>query len=119
MIIGAGVTLYEALNAANELEKQGINVRVLDPFTVKPIDQASIITNAAQCGGRIVVVEDHYKEGGLGEAVKSAVSEHRNIVVKHLAVPTVPRSGPPTVLLDMFGISSKHVVKAVQDILKW
>lgn len=118
MIIGAGVTLYEGLTAAAELEKLGINVRVLDPFTVKPIDQAAILANAAQCGGRIVVVEDHYKEGGLGDAVKSAVAEHRNVVVKHLAVPTIPRSGPPTVLLDMFGISAKHVVKAVQDVLK-
>lgn len=118
LIIGAGITLYEGLAAAAELEKHGIHVRVLDPFTVKPLDQAAILTNAAQCGGRIVVVEDHYKEGGLGEAVKSAVSEQRNIVVKHLAVPTIPRSGPPTVLLDMFGISSKHIVKAVQDVLK-
>uniref|UniRef100_A0A336MFB3 transketolase n=1 Tax=Culicoides sonorensis TaxID=179676 RepID=A0A336MFB3_CULSO len=118
LVIGAGVTLYEALTAATELEKHGINIRVLDPFTVKPIDQAAIMTNAAQCGGRIVVVEDHYKEGGLGDAVKSAVAEQRNVIVKHLAVPTIPRSGPPTVLLDMFGISSKHIVKAVQDVLK-
>ncbi|XP_063696695.1 transketolase-like protein 2 [Culicoides brevitarsis] len=118
LVIGAGVTLYEGLSAAAELEKHGINVRVLDPFTVKPLDKAAILKNAAECGGRIVVVEDHYYEGGLGEAVKSAVAEHRNVVVKHLAVPTVPRSGPPTVLLDMFGISAKHVVKAVQDVLK-
>lgn len=61
LLIGAGVTLYEALNAATELEKSGVYARVLDPFTVKPIDKEAIVHNAAQCGGRIVVVEDHYK----------------------------------------------------------
>lgn len=118
LLIGAGVTLYEALTAAAELEKKGIHARVLDPFTVKPLDQAAILANAAQCGGRIVVVEDHYPEGGLGEAVKSAVADQRNVVVKHLAVPTIPRSGPPTVLLDVFGISARHIVSAVDQILK-
>ena len=118
LLIGAGVTLYECLKAAKELEGLGINVRVLDPFTVKPLDESAVISNAQQCGGRIVVVEDHYREGGLGEAVLSAVAEQRNIVVKHLFVGKVPRSGPPNVLLDMFGINSKHVVAATQNILK-
>lgn len=118
LLIGAGVTLYEAITAADELQKQGVNVRILDPFTVKPLDTNAIIQNAAACGGRIVVVEDHYYEGGLGEAVKSAVAEQRNVVVKHLAVPTIPRSGPPTVLLDVFGISARHIVNAVGSVLK-
>ena len=118
LLIGAGITLYEALNAAGELEKSGIHARVLDPFTVKPLDRDAIIANAQQCGGRIVVVEDHYREGGLGEAVLSAVADQRNIVVKHLYVPTVPRSGPPTVLIDMFGISARNIVNATAEILK-
>lgn len=118
LLIGAGVTLYECLKAAKELEGLGIKARVLDPFTVKPLDQSAVITNAQQCGGRVVVVEDHYKEGGLGEAVLSAVAEQRNIVVKHLFVGKVPRSGPPNVLLDMFGINARHVVAAAQDALK-
>lgn len=118
LLIGAGVTLYEALNAATELEKSGVYARVLDPFTVKPIDKEAIVHNAAQCGGRIVVVEDHYKQGGLGEAVLSAVADQRNVVVKHLGVEQVPRSGPPTVLIDMFGISARCIVAAVNDILK-
>lgn len=118
LLIGAGITLYEALNAAAELEKSGVHARVLDPFTIKPLDAEAIISNAQQCGGRIVVVEDHYREGGLGEAVLSAVAEQRNIVVKHLFVPTVPRSGPPTVLIDMFGISARHVTAAALEILK-
>lgn len=118
LLIGAGITLYEALNAATELEKSGVHCRVLDPFTVKPLDNEAIVQNAAQCGGRIVVVEDHYKQGGLGEAVLSAVAGQRNVVVKHLGVEEIPRSGPPTVLIDMFGISARCVVAAVNDILK-
>lgn len=118
LLIGAGVTLYEALNAATELEKSGVHARVMDPFTVKPIDKDAIIQNAAQCGGRIVVVEDHYKQGGLGEAVLSAVAEQRNVIVKHLGVEEVPRSGPPTVLIDMYGISARCIVAAVNDVIK-
>lgn len=93
LLIGAGITLYEALDAAAELEKSGVHARVLDPFTIKPLDREAIIANAQQCGGRIVVVEDHYREGGLGEAVLSAVADQRNVVTKHLYVPTIPRSG--------------------------
>ena len=93
LVIGAGVTLYEALSAAEDLGKSGINVRVIDPFTIKPLDAATIINNAKECGGRIITVEDHYAEGGLGEAVLSAVAEERDIVVRKLAVTEIPRSG--------------------------
>lgn len=118
LLIGAGITLYEALQAASELEQAGVNARVLDPFTIKPLDQAAVIENAKAVGGRIVVVEDHYRQGGLGEAVLSAVAEQPGIVVKHLAVESVPRSGPPTVLIDKFGLSARHIVQAVHDVLK-
>lgn len=118
LLIGAGITLYEALDAANQLEQAGVNARVLDPFTIKPLDQAAIIENAKAVGGRIVVIEDHYRQGGLGEAVLSAVAEQPGIVVKHLAVEEVPRSGPPTVLIDHFGLSARHIVQAVHDVLK-
>ncbi|KAG4074412.1 hypothetical protein HA402_000391 [Bradysia odoriphaga] len=117
LLVGAGVTLYEAINAAAQLEKAGIHARVVDLFTVKPIDRDGLIKNAKECGGRIVTVEDHYKEGGIGEAVMSAVADQR-FAVRQLAVPTIPRSGPSTVLLDMFGISARHVVAAAQEILK-
>ncbi|XP_063994514.1 transketolase-like protein 2 isoform X2 [Diachasmimorpha longicaudata] len=118
LLIGAGVTLHEALKAVDELEKAGVNVRVLDPFTVKPLDAAAVISNAKEAGGRIVTVEDHYPEGGLGEAVASAVAMERDIIVKKLAVPKVPRSGPPNVLLDSFGISARNIIAAVQEIVK-
>lgn len=118
LVIGAGVTLHEALKAADELSKAGVNIRVIDPFTIKPLDAQLIIKNAKEVGGKIITVEDHYMEGGLGEAVLSAVALERNIIVKKLAVTEVPRSGPPTVLLDMYGISWNKIVSAVQQILK-
>merc|ERR1719312_955465 len=116
LVIAAGVTLYGAFTAADELAKQGTNVRVMDPFTIKPIDVQAIQENAAQCGGRIVTVEDHYPEGGIGDAVLAAVATCRNVVVKKLAVNGVPRSGPPTQLLEKFGISASHIVRACNDI---
>ncbi|XP_072755489.1 transketolase isoform X1 [Anoplolepis gracilipes] len=119
LVIGAGVTLHEAIKAADELAKAGVNVRVIDPFTIKPIDAQTIIKNAKEIGGRIVTVEDHYSQGGLGEAVQSAVALERNVIVKKLAVPNVPRSGPPTVLLENYGINARNIVAAVQEILKY
>lgn len=118
LLIGGGVTLHEALSAANLLAKSGVGVRVLDLFTIKPIDKETIIKNAKESGGRIVTVEDHYPEGGIGEAVLSAVAEERDIFVKVMAVPKVPRSGPPTALLDFYGISSKHIANTVQEVIK-
>lgn len=118
LLIGAGVTLHEAVTAAEELAKSGIGARVIDPFTIKPIDVNLIVTHAKKVGGKIITIEDHYPEGGLGEAVLSAVATHKTISVKKLAVSAVPRSGPPTVLLDMFGISSKCIVNAVKEFLK-
>ncbi|XP_057323685.1 transketolase-like protein 2 isoform X2 [Microplitis mediator] len=118
LLIGAGVTLHEALKAADKLAEAGISVRVLDPFTVKPIDSTTIITNAKECGGRIITVEDHYPEGGLGEAVASAIALERNIIIKKLAVTKVPHSGPPDVLLDNYGISAAKITEAVKDFIK-
>lgn len=118
LVIGAGITLHEALKAAAELEKSNVHIRVMDPFTIKPIDKEAIVKNAKEVGGRVVTVEDHYPEGGIGEAVLSAVAAEKDIVVKKLAVPEVPRSGPPSVLLDAFGISARNIVTAVQEILK-
>jgi len=116
LVIGAGVTLIEALAAAENLASEGIKIRVMDPFTVKPLDVAAVQEHAAACGGRVVTVEDHYPEGGLGDAVLDALAPCRNTVVKKLAVNHVPRSGPPAALLEMFGISASHIAKAVKDI---
>ncbi|KAM4019164.1 transketolase-like protein 1 [Anomaloglossus baeobatrachus] len=113
-VIGAGVTLHEALAAADELAKQGINIRVIDPFTVKPLDAATIISSGRATGGHIITVEDHYKEGGIGDAVAAAVAGEPGFVIQSLAVKGVPRSGKPTELLEVFGISAKCIVDAVK-----
>merc|ERR1719431_267285 len=118
LVAAAGVTLYEAMKAADILAAKGVNIRVIDPFTIKPIDIAAIRENAAACGGRVLTVEDHYPEGGIGDAVLDALADDRNTIVRKLAVTAVPRSGPPADLLEMFGISATNIVKAVHDIIK-
>lgn len=117
VIVGAGITLQEALKASDQLLAAGIKAAVIDPFTIKPIDQELLIKEAARCNGRVLTVEDHYPEGGLGEAVSSALAEVRNVVVKRIAVREVPRSGPPDVLLDHFGINARAIVDAAQKLL--
>jgi len=118
VLIGGGITIEESITAAKELANLGIHARVIDPFTVKPLDKKTIIKNIKEVGGKAVVTEDHYYEGGLGDAVFAATALERNIIIKHLAVGEVPRSGPPNVLLDKYGISAKHIVTAAQEILK-
>jgi len=118
LVVAAGVTLHEALKAADTLAEKGINIRVMDPFTVKPLDVAAIQDNAAACSGRVITVEDHYPEGGIGDAVLAAVASYRNMIVRKLAVNAVPRSGPPAQLLDMFGISADNIVRALNDMAK-
>ncbi|XP_006892852.1 PREDICTED: transketolase-like protein 2 [Elephantulus edwardii] len=116
-VIGAGVTLHEALAAADDLSKQGISIRVIDPFTIKPLDAATIISNAKATGNQVITVEDHYQEGGIGEAICAALSGEPDILVHQLAVSGIPRCGKPSELLDMFGISAKHIIAAVKNIL--
>ncbi|XP_027960238.1 transketolase-like protein 2 isoform X1 [Eumetopias jubatus] len=116
-VIGAGVTLHEALAAADSLSQQGISIRVIDPFTIKPLDAANIISNAKATGGQVITVEDHYREGGIGEAVCAAVSGEPDILVHQLAVSEVPQCGKPSELLDKFGISARHIIAAVKDTL--
>ena len=112
-VVGAGITVHEALAAADILSKEGIPIRVIDAYSVKPVDRDGLIAAASQTGGRMVVVEDHYDEGGLGDAVLNAVG-NKAVVVK-LAVREIPRSGPPEALLEKYGISSKHIADAVRQ----
>jgi len=118
LVVAAGITLAETMKAADMLAAKGINIRVMDPFTIKPLDITAVQDNAAACGGRVITVEDHYPEGGIGDAVLDAVSSYRNMIVRKLAVNAVPRSGPPAELLEMFGISANNIVKAVNDVIK-
>jgi transketolase len=112
-VVAAGVTLHEALKAAEILGQQGIGITVIDAYSVKPI-AADVIKAAAQkSGGKVLTVEDHYPEGGLGEAVASAVCP-LGIKVHMLAVRELPRSGKPEELLAKYGIDAAAIVEKVK-----
>ncbi|MGH9253986.1 MAG: transketolase [Vicinamibacterales bacterium] len=114
-VIGAGVTLFEALEAHDELEQQGINIRVVDLYCVQPVDAATLARCARETKGRLITVEDHYAAGGIGDAVASAVAS-AGFTVHRLAVREIPRSGTPAQLLDQYGISARHIVAAVRGL---
>ena len=116
LIVAAGVTVAEALAAHDELAGQRVNVRVIDLFSVQPIDRETLIAAAHACQGRVLTVEDHYEHGGIGDAVLAALAAER-CDVRKLAVREVPRSGKPKELLDHYGISASHIVDAVKSML--
>ncbi len=114
VIFAAGVTLHEALAAHAELAARGVAVRVIDLYCVKPLDGAALAAEIRAARGRVVTVEDHFAEGGLGEAIVAAVASagQRIKAVRQLAVAGVAHSGKPSELLDAFGISARHIVAA-------
>ena len=116
-LIGAGVTLHEALKAADELSAQGIAARVIDLYSVKPVDEETIRQAAADTGA-IVTVEDHWPEGGLGDAVLGALAEVEGVRVRKLAVTGMPGSGTPAELVHEFGIDADAIVAAAQDLVR-
>jgi transketolase len=113
-VIGAGVTLHEALQAYDQLQKDGIRIRIVDLYSVQPIDSASLVKCARETGGRLLTVEDHYTAGGIGDAVATAVAAD-GFTVRRLAVHEIPRSGRPEELVDRYGISARHIVDAVRQ----
>jgi transketolase len=116
-VIAAGITVFEALKAAEELGKQGTPVRVIDAYSVKPLDEKGIRLAVREGGGRVVVVEDHFEAGGLGEAVAAALAGEA--LIRHLCVRELPRSGPASELLDKYGIDAAHIVAAVKALCGW
>jgi transketolase len=114
-VIAAGITVHEALKAHAELLKEGLGVRVIDAYSVEPLDSVTIGREVAETNGRAVVVEDHYAGGGLGEAVAAALAG--KAVLRHLCVRELPRSGKPEELLEKYGISAGHIVQAVKELV--
>ena len=112
-VVAAGVTVFEALAACETLAEAGVRIRVIDAYSLQPLDAGALVAAARETGDRLITVEDHYAAGGLGDAVSDAVAPH-GIAVQRLAVRDVPRSGKPAELLDRFGISSRHIVAAVR-----
>ena len=117
-LIGAGVTLHECVKAADTLKKSGVNARVIDLYSVKPVDLRTLREAAQVTRGRLVVVEDHYPQGGLGAAVMEALAlEERPPRVAHLAVKGLPTSGKPEELMNAAGITAPHIVRAARRLL--
>jgi transketolase len=119
-VVAAGITLHEALKAYDQLKGERITIRVIDAYSVKPMDAETLLAAAQETGNKIVTVEDHWPEGGLGDAVLDVFTQ-RNAplpqVVK-LAVQSMPGSGTPDELLDEAGISARHIVQAVEALVR-
>jgi transketolase len=116
-IVAAGVTLFEALKAYDTLKAVGVSVRIIDLYSIVPIDRTTLLDSARATQGRLLTVEDHYAHGGLGDAVLSAVGSE-GIKVHKLAVRTIPHSGKPDELIDHFGIGARSIVEAAKQIIK-
>ena len=119
VLIGAGVTLHGCLAAADQLKEDGISARVIDLYSIKPIDTATLTAAATATRGRLVLVEDHHPEGGLGSAVLDALAGAgpTELTVAHLAVTEMPGSGTSEELLDAAGISASHIADAARRLL--
>ncbi|MGQ9901031.1 MAG: transketolase C-terminal domain-containing protein, partial [Fimbriimonadales bacterium] len=97
------------------LQPEGIAIRVIDLYSVKPLDAETLIRCAQETNGVIITVEDHYAEGGIGEAVAAAVNGH-GVRVHRLAVREIPRSGKPDTLLEAYGINARAIVEAARAV---
>jgi transketolase len=118
-VVAAGITLHESIKAADRLKGDGIAIRVIDAYSVKPIDSETLHRAAKDTGGKLVVVEDHWFEGGLGDAVLDAFTgkgQTPPTVVK-LAVHKMPGSATPAQLMSAAGIDADHIVQAVKSLL--
>lgn len=115
-LVAAGITLHESLKAADALSKEGIAVRVIDAYSVKPID-AKTLRKASQETKALVVVEDHWPEGGLGDAVLEALAEHPGAPVYKVAVRIMPGSGKPDELVEQAGLSANAIVRKIKEVI--
>jgi transketolase len=117
-LMGAGITLHQSLAAADVLAAEGVRARVIDLYSIKPLDVESLLEALRETDGLLVLAEDHHAEGGLGEAVMAALTEAGEPVeVIHLAVRDLPGSGKPAELLAAVGISAADIAQAARELL--
>jgi transketolase len=117
-LIGAGSVLHDALMAAEELEKEGISVRVVNCHTIKPIDRGAIKKAAQECGA-VVTVEEHQINGGVGSAIMEVIAEEYPVPVERVGMPdTFGESGEPRELIEKYGMDAKAMIAAVRKVLK-
>ncbi|MEK6858553.1 MAG: transketolase [Nanoarchaeota archaeon] len=117
VLVGAGITLHEALKAHNQLKKQGVSTAVVDVYCIKPFPDAKFIDFAKKHGNRVIVVEDHYYEGGIGEMIAHTLA-NTGITFKHLAVKNVPYAGTKDELLADAKIDARAIVSATHEMVK-
>lgn len=116
-VIAAGITLFEALKAYEQLAFEGISVSVIDLYSIKPLDRATILATAKSSSNKIITVEDHYMYGGIGNLVRAALC-NENIMINCLAVKELPRSGKPEELMAWAEIDSQAIIRLVKNINK-
>jgi transketolase len=114
-VVSAGVTLHEALKAADALKKEGVGITVIDAYSIKPLGKAEILAAAQKTNNTVITVEEHYSEGGLGDAVAGELSVE-GVKVHKLAVTSLPRSSKAEELLAHFGIDAAAIVKKVKSL---
>src|SRR3989344_7605362 len=115
VLVGSGITLHECLKAHDELKKKKINVAVVDLYCVKPFKGKRFIEFVKKHGNIVIIAEDHFKEGGIGEMLSEVIAENNsNIKFKHLAIRGVPHSGKTKELLEKYGIDWKGIVNSVR-----
>lgn len=115
-VIAAGITVHEALKAQETLKKDDIGIGVIDCYSVKPIDEETL-RKAGLETGKIIVVEDHWFFGGLGDSVLNVFARDRKVSIYKLAVRQMPFSGTPLEMLEEAGISAKKIVETVRKIV--
>ncbi len=115
-VVAAGITVHEALKAHEELGRGGVAIRVIDLYSVKPVDQATLQEAARECPGGLLVVEDHHPEGGLADAVAEAFASTAAPPIRRLAVRTMPGSATPAEQLADAGIDARAIVDAVKSL---
>lgn len=114
-VVAAGITLHEALGACEELRKEGIFIRVIDLYSIKPLDKETL-RKAAHVTHSIITIEDHFAEGGIGEAVRTGMADI-DVPVYSLTVQKMPKSGKPDELLDYEGISKNAIIRKVKELI--
>ena len=117
-IAASGITVFEALEAAEELEKENISVRVIDCYSINPIDKETLKNCAKSTENPLIIsVEDHYIHGGMGDFINAALAEENVRLVK-MAVTKISTSGTKEQLLDDAGINASHIIKKVKELLQ-
>ena len=117
MVVACGITVPEALKAYEELKKENIFIRVVDCYSIKPIDKETLLKCVSETKNKAVItVEDHFEHGGLGDFVLSALSRS-GAVIEKMAVKEISKSGTKDELLDFAGINAKHIIKKVKSFI--